>query len=145
MNKKAISGIVTTALVIALAVAIGAIVSTLIISPIRIKLGPEISCTQMQLQSTVTINDACYSQESNEIRVSLTRSLSSQNLQEIRFSLADANSTSKSWSCTQSCGTCSILNPGETRTYYLDQQYSRSKITLTIDGCVIATKDLPAC
>ena len=143
MNNKAISGIVTTVIVMAVSIALAGLVASLIISPIKIKLGPEISCTQMQLQPPIAINSACYSQESSEIRVSLTRSFSSQNLQEIRFSLADA--TSKSWSCAQSCGTCSLLNQGETRTYYLDQQSQSPKITLTIDGCVIATKDLPPC
>ena len=141
MNKKALSGTVTTVAVMACAIVLGVIVA----SPIKLNLAPELSCTQMQLQSPLTINSACYDADNHEVEISLARAFNTPDIQEISFTLDSITSSAKIWRCADSCGTCSILNEGETRTYYFDTQYLSERISLTVGDCTLISRELSPC
>ena len=145
MNKKALSGIVATVAVIACAIVLGVIVASLITSPIKLKFAPELSCAQIQLQSPFTINSACYDADDQEVEISLARAFNPPNIKEISFTLDGTATSAKIWRCADSCSTCSILNEGETRTYYFDTQYASERIALAVGDCPIASRELSPC
>lgn len=145
MNNKGISGVVTTVSIIAVAIVLGLALGYLITSPIQLKLGPELSCTQLQLQSPLTIDSACYDSQTKEVRASIALALSATELNDFRFTLMSESETLSAGQCSDTCGTCSLLQSGETRTYYLESQENIKQITLSTQGCTLATAPVVPC
>ncbi len=145
MNKKAISGMVATVSVIAIAIALGVLAGSLIISPIKLNLGPEISCTQLELQSPLTINSACYDGRTDEVRVSISRPLDGAEINEFSFTLSSTAVAQYNVQCGDLCGTCTLLHKGETRFYRLPGTADTTQVALSTLGCTLASHTVVPC
>ena len=146
INKKGLSTVVSVVLVMVLSIALAGIVGTTLIKFANLSLSPAVSCTQLQISSPVSIEDACYDSSTGQARVLVKRAIDSPEISE--FSLALGSSK---WSCTQSCGSCNLLGAGDTRTYYLPvqdfniQQDNANTLTLSVDSCTLTSAQIKAC
>lgn len=145
INKRGISGIVATVSVIAIAIVLGTLAGSLILSPIKLKLGPEISCTQLELQSPLAINSACYDAQSHEVRVSLSRPLNGAEITEFGFTLSSATTTQYNVQCGDLCSTCRLLQKGETQSYRLPATADTTQVALSVEGCTLASHTVVPC
>lgn len=154
-NKKALSSVVITVLLILIGIAAIAIISTFLISYLNdssTQLSPQISCLDMQSQTILKINSACLNSENNEIEISLTRSISDIKIENINFILSSERESS-SWLCSESsnkqeCGDCIVLNEGETKTYFfsLNANENPTSAIISIDSCKLNSREItPSC
>jgi flagellin-like protein len=145
INKRGISGIVATVSVIAIAIVLGTLAGYLILSPIKLKLGPEISCTQLELQSPFTINSACYDAQNSEIKVSLSRPLTGAEVTEFGFSLSSATEAQYNVQCGNICDSCTLLQKGETKFYRLPADSDTTQLVLSVQGCTLVSRSIAPC
>ena len=143
MNKKALSGIVVTLLIILLAIASISILSINVSKFIKssVNLSPRISCLEMQSYSSIKIEKSCLNSETNAIELTLKRSVSDFEITQLDFTLSP-DSESSSWCCgSPDCPYCSVLKEGETEKYlfFLEEEAPSSAI-VSIDACELDKK-----
>ena len=121
MNKKGISGVVATVLLILLSMAavgiIWAVISQFAKSP---QLSPEVSCVNFQYGTTAYIERACYDSTKNEVEITIKRGIASEfDIQSLGFVIY-SDKDSASWRCDKNCLDCKIADLGNRKTYYFD-------------------------
>lgn len=140
-NKKAISSIIATLIIILVSlVAVSMLWITFNNFANEIKMSPEINCFDIKIQPPITINSVCYNSENKQIEVELKR-----NFNEIQINSLKLITETREWQCSSACGNCIILNSGETKKYFLDEQTQPKEITLQIEDCIIETKNVGSC
>lgn len=141
-NKRALSTIVASLLVILLSItAVLAIWITIKGLTNNVALSPEINCFDVKIQPPIKINSACYNPEKKQIELELKRNLEELNMNSISI-LSDSNSE---WQCSSTCGNCLILTPGETKTYFLNDETKPNEIIFKIENCIIEIKEIKNC
>ena len=142
MNKKALSNIVASLVIILLSlVAVSTIWVTTKKLIDNVALSPEIDCLDIKIQPPIKINSVCYDSINKQIKVELKR-----NFQELQInSISILSNSGLEWKCSSTCGNCLILNSGETKTYLLNEETQPAKITLAIEDCIIETKNVGNC
>jgi hypothetical protein len=108
-------------------------------------LSPQLSCAEMKLIPLLKIESACFDEKSAEIKLKIRRSLDSTEIPAIKFALASDGKT-ENWECSRNCGNCEILQPGETRFYYLpaEKLSQGASLALYVEECAIDIKDVSA-
>ena len=140
-NKKALSNIIASLILILLSiVAVSMLWTTFNNFATRIQMSPEINCFDIKIQPPIKINSACYNEERKQLEVELKR-----NLEELQINSLELITETEEWKCSSACGNCIILNTGETKTYFLDEETKPKEIILKINECIIETKSIGNC
>ncbi len=145
MNKKALSSVVSTMLIVLLAIASVSILAVAVNRFIKndIQLSPKLSCIDLQT-SGIAIKSACYNSSSNSIQTAIFRPLSETEISSIDFTIT-TDSNSKKFQCGLSCGSCSLLSSGETRLYTIPTQEKPSKVSISTFSCILDSKEVGDC
>lgn len=143
-NRRAVSDIVVTVLLVLIGIAALSIVAVYINGTIKsVSLSPKLSCIDMQLQNVLKINRACYNSQTNEIEIAVQRAIADFNLEKINF-VIDKGVSSTSWVCQDTCSNCKIPEPGKQKTYYFLSEKADS-VAVSIDSCILDQKELADC
>src|SRR3989338_1138117 len=141
-NKKALSDVVSTILLVSVSIFLFTVaaltINQLLNEP---ALSPAQSCAEINLRGIIQIKSACYNDQTREIEVFLVRSLSNSDIGSLDFVL-NTNTDSKSWTCnSNTCGNCDVLNAGEQKRYYLSVQElgGRPTISVAMPNCLLET------
>ncbi len=109
-------------------------------------LSPQSSCFGSELNPKIIIESACYDSEANETILVLKRKIDSPDISEIGIIISN-NQESTKFSCSNSCGTCTLLSAGERKTYYLPSEEENTPILISIlvNDCILDTKKIVIC
>ena len=144
-NKKALSAVVGTFLLILLGIAT---VSTVWITfkslSDQVLASPEISCFEMSkgISQEISIEKTCYNSETQKLEIKLKRLSQNFQIDEMAFVVENAEETEE-WCCGKGCANCDILESG-VKTYFLETSEPK-EITLKLENCVMETKKIYAC
>jgi hypothetical protein len=116
LNKKALSNIVISILLVLLAIIAVSFVALTLNKLIKPNLSPELSCLDLQIGQSIIIQKACYNSTTSDVEVTLRRSIDTE-IDSLDFTI-NMQGESSSWSCSSFCSDCSILGKGEIKTYY---------------------------
>jgi flagellin-like protein len=144
LNKKGLSEIIGNVLLILIAVASIALVFG-IFTNLTTQLSPAFSCIDAQLSPLVQVSKACLNAD-GKIEATISRNSDTEFSEMVFSSVSEASSIS--YSCGETCSACTILNPYETKTYYLDSTTltSPQTLTLSVNDCLMQTvKIQPFC
>lgn len=149
INKKGLSGIVISVLLILLSIAALAIVFLYLTNFLNkeANLSPGVSCLQMQSSSPLEISSACFSSSNNEVQVSLKRSIQDLDINQIDFVLSSDNDSS-SWCCgIPDCQECQVLEKGKSKTYFFDLSDLRNPIRaeISVSSCGLDSVEISQC
>lgn len=149
INKKALSGGTTLSLVLIMSIAAVIIAIPFILNlsnqPL---LSPENSCLNINLQPPIKLQSACFNSTSLDIQTTLSRDISSnEDITSLRFVLSSP-AIDRQWICgsNNQCGSCTILQAGETKNYNF--QYSSSDaadITVYVNNCQVEKRKINSC
>jgi hypothetical protein len=138
LNKKGLSNLIASVLITLLSIAAIATLSTQIFSLVNSpSLSPETSCPILLSKQPIQIIKTCYNTETEETEITLTRNNPNIGVSSLNFLLDE-----ESFSCTESCGTCQILQTG-TEKYYFDKD--ASQLTLFVNNCFAIQKTIENC
>ncbi len=147
LNKKALSQVVTTILFVLVAIALIALLYAITINFLnkQVSLSPKISCIDLKINKRILITNVCYNKNSEELELTVQRSISDDSLTSLDFSLD--SSPSSQWSCSSTCGNCEIPKAGETKTYYfsLTQEEKPLEASISFSSCILDTKKVVDC
>jgi len=149
-NKKGISGVLVSILLVLLGIAAIAIISVNINTLIKsesAQISPTINCLDFQSSSIIKITNTCFNEESSEIEITLKRSFSDAEITQIDFILS-SNSSSASFCCgLPDCDQCQVLGQGEQRVYFFPTLPSESfsNSIVSIGSCQLDTKTISKC
>ncbi len=121
LNRKGVSGVVASVVLIMLAITAVWIFSValnkFLTSP---SLSPQFSCVDLQFAKQVYAESACYNSSSGEVRVVVKRGLDGNyNFETLTF-VIDFNGNSDSWRCGEGCINCDMVDLGNRKVYYFD-------------------------
>jgi hypothetical protein len=143
-NRIAQSSLVSAVALIAIGLTLVGIIAYTIKSA-----GPSLSpiaCTEENLQSSINIVSACIDNDKSEVRLSLSRDLTSPEITILDISMH--SSKDARWRCANTCGDCEVLNAGEEKTYYLNElPIGKATIEIYANGCrsTFMSADLESC
>ncbi len=144
INKKGLSDTVATLLIIFLSVIavilVASYVNKLVKSP---SLSPEMSCFNLQLNTPIIIDNACYNLSTKDAEVTLKRSSDEMPIESLDFALS-SNYSSSNWHCGRECQNCKLLDYGK-KTYYFNSENKPNLIILKINNCVAESKEIKEC
>ncbi|MCH7567819.1 MAG: hypothetical protein IIA87_00185 [Nanoarchaeota archaeon] len=147
-NKKGIAEVIGVVFIILISIVSAGILYSSI-NTVTEQLSPAFSCTDIKIQHPTTIEKACYNKETNELEVTIERTITSNiEINSIGF-VTSSDTNSLEFLCGFSCGgNCVIPDAGETKTYYFDVEGLTNPKTLiiSINDCTLESKEiLPAC
>ncbi len=148
INKKGISTVVASVLLIMVSIVALTLVWTAIRPMIATSLSPQISCIELQSESAIKINSACYNNNTKELELLIERSQKSE-LSEIKFTISSDNNY-RDFICSSNseiCANCQLPEKGETKKYFFlsNSQTPPSRITIKSDSCILDTKEIVLC
>jgi hypothetical protein len=111
-------------------------------------LSPAIDCFNMQLESGLVIERACYNSELDEVEVKVARSLDDDLEMDEFVLIVTGTENSASWACGRSCGSCDMLASGEAKTFSfsLDDDFGElESIGVRVGTCGVEEKTLKEC
>ena len=110
-NKKGMSNLVVTVLLILISITSIAAISTLIIkiSKAPLDLSPA-QCISAKSKLIVDISRACYDNVENNIEIKISRKVSDINFDSLEFSIHYDDKSSRVWKCGEGCNTCLLLD-----------------------------------
>ncbi|MEA3329835.1 MAG: archaellin/type IV pilin N-terminal domain-containing protein [Nanoarchaeota archaeon] len=137
MNKKAVSGVISTVLMILLVITSTGILASVVMEIVKLPiLSPETNCLQIQLDNLIKIQTACYNSETQELKVSLQRNSKTFTIKSLDFAIGD-----ETFTCN--CDSCDILAKGNFATYYFDK--NAEQVSVIINGCLVDSADITDC
>ena len=149
MNKKAVSEIITSVLIIVMAIAAVSIVSVYVFSLTSNApaLAPQINCIEMQKNRALIVTLACFDEDTNEIEVMLFRASQVNKLGQVEFVLSDGVNEKVQKCGELICGSCSLPEPGRTERYFLssDNPEKITKVSVSSEGCFMNAVSVRKC
>lgn len=148
MNKKGVSEIVLSVLLIIIAVSLVAIIFVYVIdySNKPLSLSPQ-ECISMQSNPPISIVSACFNSNNGDVEVKLSRGVDDFDITSIKISV-DAGLKSHSYSCDNSCSSCTPPSSGESKYYYVtsNSDIKPFSLELLINDCArIVTNKISDC
>ena len=146
-NKKAVSQVVTTMLIIMLTISAVAIIGFAINNSIKNKLAlsPKTSCLEMQFSPPIKIEKACYNLNTNDTELTIKRNADDKIQINTLVFILNSGSGSDSFTCGNSCGNCQILKIAERKIYYLNIDEKPTETSVKLNNCLIETKNIVDC
>ena len=147
-NKKAISGVVTSVLLILIAITAISLISIYLMKTVNSpKLSSQVSCLDMQTSSVLKIKSVCFNSSSRQIQISLQRIADIPDINQFNIVLS-SNNKSGTWCCGTTCEhSCLVLDKGAQKTYYLNNTENATYNTaqIAISSCEIDKRALTSC
>lgn len=140
-NKKAVSNIVSSIIIILLAITSISLIYLSINNFIKPSLSPATSCIEMQIQQPISINSACFYKDSNQTQITITAKQSNLDYNSIQFIFS--NPSSQTYTCGPQCGNCQLLEKGTSKIYYFNTQ--QKNIAVKINNCLLDQKEITEC
>lgn len=138
MEKKALSNIIASVMLILLSITAVSLVSVSIRK--QIDFSPQLSCFDLKLNS-VSIEKSCYNQSSGITEITLNRKFNSK-FKSIELSVKNSAGSSL-YRIGEGCLSSSLLEEGETKTYLIQEK--ADSIILRIEDCAIESKKVSPC
>ena len=137
MNKKGISEVIATVITILISLVaislVWVVVNSIINEP---ALAPKFDCLDIQINTPIKIEYACYNLETEEFEVTLGRSLDNYYFEDIEFIIGG-----EEWFCSDNCGNCVILKPNSKKTYFFSttsaENWEFKEAILKINDCIL--------
>jgi len=148
MNKKALSQIITSILLVALVISSIIIISSVILNIVKKPLSsPEFSCINLLSKSILELNSACYNPSSKDIEIKVKRKPSDNYIDSLTFNIIKSDNAQSLWTCGNSCGGCIIQDSGETKTYFFSQENPdlQVKVELYSYSCKLDEIEITEC
>lgn len=145
MSRRGMSTVVSTVLVIAISVILAVIVGYGIKQFTEVSLGPATACTQLAINPSFSIQKVCYNSARKDLEITVHRSFDDRSIEGFYISTQTSSGTSGKWSCTDACGTCTLLSNGETKTYYFGLDEMPLYAGLESNGCSLEQKPVENC
>jgi flagellin-like protein len=144
-NKRGVSEVVTTVLLVAISVSIFSILYIFVIDYAQkpLSLSPT-SCIDIQSSPPISIDSACYNSLTKNVDVKLRRGIDNIVIDGLIISsksLADTSIVS----CGGVCSSCKILNSGESKVYYVPVSEKPSIISLMVNDCELPEVSVEKC
>jgi hypothetical protein len=140
MNKKAISTIVSTMLVIAISITLALTIGSIVKAVPDKLLSPALTCTELSLSSPLSIKDASYNENTQELQVLVERKLGSLELTEFSFSLTNTGDIQQ-WACGPTCGGCTLPESGTSKLYFFStEKLSNAHVSIKVNDCVLDSR-----
>ena len=143
INKKGLSSVIATVLILLITVAAFTILSASVLKLVRDpSLSPKFSCFDLQFNRAVTVKSACYNQTSKEAEIVLQRFIDKDlEVPSLKF-VINSDSHSSSWDCSNSCSNCRILDAGRVKKYYfpISNLGTNGKVSITAPNCLLDSK-----
>jgi|SRR3989344_1666449 len=133
-NKRGVSEIVTTSLLIMIGVALvsAIFVYTMSYAKKPINLSPE-NCINFQSSPPITIESACYNGLTKKAEVKLRRGIDNLDISSLQLAVS-SSSNSRVLQCSK-CNTCKVLASGEQKMYYVNSENKPESLKLIINEC----------
>ena len=115
-DRKGISSLVSTVLLILISITAVALIATMILtlSKTSLDLSPG-ECISAQSKSVVAIIDSCYDSDSNNLEIQVRRSTSELDYEELKFQIFFENGEGNTWYCGGDCNDFNAsINPNAT-------------------------------
>jgi len=148
-DKKALSTIVATLLVLLLCIIAIAIIYFTIQNLInKTRYSPQFTCSEIKLENPIEIISSCYNLETNNIEITVTNSFSRINVEKIGFLIKSSTDYSE-YACGEiGCG-CIVPEKGNTKTYFFEfspeQIIQQEKLVLKVNNCILTEKQIKKC
>jgi len=143
-NKKAVSEVVVTLLMILLTISAVIILVFSLKKSVEPLLSPK-QCLDMQINPQITIQKSCYNATTQDLEITLYRE--NNNKIDSLYFITQSQGEASLWCCGSQCPQCIILEEG-TKTYYLssaDTQEIPEKVSLKVNNCILEAKDVGIC
>jgi hypothetical protein len=146
-QKKGISSVIAGVMFIMLSVVLVTALAMIILGLTKsADLSPKLTCYDMQLNSPIAIESACYNETSRHIEVQVRRNVG-MDFYSMNFVLGMSGKNTE-WECGL-CSTCILLGQGESRHYRFnvsDMEYTASpRLVANILGCDVHSIDVIRC
>ena len=146
-NKKGLSAVVSASLLILLVVVIAALIYSFSVrfQEDKMQTAPQ-NCLQIQSEEIFKINlvETCYNEITEDLEVHLSRSLLDIEFSEIGFKLSYSDGNTDYWGCGN-CKSCTVLEKGNEKKYFLNTEEIPSHVQITADGCDIQKIEVRKC
>jgi hypothetical protein len=145
INKKALSTVIATLLIIVLSMIAITITWTAVRNLISEEtlLAPE-SCLESQINSPYSLGKACYNETGKELIIELNKKFGNYEIIDAFFIVNEITETSR-WCCGKDCPNCKLPETG-LKTYYLSPiEQKPTSVTLNINNCVLQTNPVVNC
>tara|TARA_Y100000310_G_C20608394_1_gene776722 strand:- start:145 stop:585 length:441 start_codon:yes stop_codon:yes gene_type:complete len=142
VNKKGLSNVISVVIIIMLSITLIGILSTGIFNILNDPtLSPSQSCLVLDSKNVLEIEHTCYNDLTKDLEVTVRRSGDKTLfLNSIQFTLDD----SITWECGNSCGTCKLLQPGNSRKYFFNTIEAKS-LALKANNCLVDLEKISIC
>jgi hypothetical protein len=146
LNKRALSGVIASVLIILVAMAaivvLGFAIKSLVQAP---ALSPKLNCLELQTSPPLEISKACYNSQTKEVQITVKRNTKDISISQLEF-LIGSEAQNEKWACGLSCGgNCVILSKGQTKTYFFSPPEVPTESKVSISNCLIETKPITEC
>jgi len=146
-SSKGINNIVTSVVIIAIALSAIAILFPIILDAIRGPLlSPQVKCSEIVFGRAAEIESACYDAEKSTYNIKIKRPLSSVEIDSLTFLISNGEK-SKRWQCSNSCGNCVLQKPGGTKFYhiYSNEPMQNAELSLYAGECIMGREEVMPC
>ncbi|MEK6856316.1 MAG: hypothetical protein AABX66_04125 [Nanoarchaeota archaeon] len=147
INKKGISNVVATVLIILVSVIAISAVYVSLKPALTASLSPAISCLDLKLNSLLEVQSACFNNNTKKIEISIGSMTNLNGVNSIDFGLDENGYTVYNWICGGSCSSCQF----EGNKYYLPIEGFSLNLTenqtiyLQVSNCLRLNKKVVEC
>lgn len=146
MNKKALSSVIATTLIILVSIIAVTIISTYVIKSVKsVQLSPESSCLDLKINQALKIESACYNSVNNEIKTTIKRNINTEQISSIDFTHVIENKKER-WQVGGSCANCKLPEQGESKLYNLaPSTFEAGELIISVSSCELDRKEIKPC
>ncbi len=144
-NRKGVSSVVSTLLIVLVGIIIVGSIAFIIIRS-TVTLSPTASCSSLSINPPISLQNICISSLKDELSLTLKRTIEDTDITILNFELHDGERRAE-WLCSSFCGDCDILEPGSSKTYFLNTALYSPEIAviqIRVDGCILESVPLKA-
>lgn len=139
--KKSVSGVVTTAILIAITVVAASILFASVNKMLKKQESMKILC--LDITPPVLLSNACFNSTAGEVKIDMAK-ISEKQIESLEFILEFEEETLV-WCCScNNCQTCSIIEEGS-KVYYISSEKKPKTLALRIDECAFESKKVADC
>jgi len=149
MNRKGLSNIVSTMLILLLSIAALTLLYT-ILKPMIVDttMSPQVSCFDWKVNPPLKLSNACFNSTSNEVRVNVMKIGDVSKVDSLEFTLTKSGSEIAKWQVGGECGQSSFNENRED--YYLpftglNFEKGSQTIILNLRNCIFLEQNLIEC
>jgi len=142
-NKKSLSPIIATVLIIVLALASISILWVVVkkVANPDVLLSPK-QCIDYKTYPPYRIISSCYNSETKETEITIKKSLANEKINSLKFILY-FETNSSSYICGENCNNCELTS--DPKKYYFSSETKPIEIKLVIDDCVFESEKITSC